>query len=131
MITRSDFERASGDPAAFRSALLIDTDSGPIPLVECIDDLLVVLQRRRRVGLALGALTEEVDGGDATLLVEDSDRGDRLIQRIAGYVAAGDLLHNGPRDYGHRVRYGFVHYSHASKPHKTTSIAPDTSPILL
>ena len=87
--------------------------------VERVDDLLVVLQLRRGVGLALGALTEEVDGGDAALLVEVSDRGDRLIQRIAGYVAAGDPLHDGPWDDGHRVRYGFVHYSHVSKPHKT------------
>src|SRR5215204_769147 len=80
--------------------------------VERVYDLLVVLQLRRRVGLALGALAEEVDGGDAALLVEDPDGGERLIQRIAGYVAAGDPLHDGPRDEGHRVRYGLVHYSH-------------------
>ena len=90
-----------------------------VMLVERVDDLLVVPERRRGVGLALGALPEEVDGGDAALLVEVPDRGDRLLQRIAGDVAAGDLLHYGPRDDGHRVRYGFVHYSHVSKPHKT------------
>jgi len=26
------------DPAAFREALLIDTDAGPVPFAECMDD---------------------------------------------------------------------------------------------
>jgi proline dehydrogenase len=50
----------------------------------------------------------------------------RVIQRIAGYVAAGDPLHDRPRDEGHRVRYGFVHYSHLSKPHATACMTFDT-----
>ena len=87
--------------------------------VQRVDDLLVVFQLRGGVGLALGALTEEVDGGDAALLVEVSDRGESLIQRIAGYVAAGDLFHDGPWDGWYRVCYGFVYYSHVSKLRKT------------
>jgi hypothetical protein len=69
--------------------------------VERVDDFFVVPERGRRVGLALGALAEKVDGGDASLFVQVSDRGDRLLQRIAGYIAAGDPLHYGPRDGWH------------------------------
>src|SRR4028118_1007224 len=74
-------------------------------LVQGVDDLLVVLELARGVGLALGALPEEVDGDDAALAVQFADRLDGLVQRVAGDVAAGDLLDDGPRYDGHRVRY--------------------------
>src|SRR5215208_1793087 len=57
-----------------------------IVFVEGVNYLLVVPQLRSGVGLALGALSQEVYGGNAALLVEVPDRGDGLLQRVAGDV---------------------------------------------
>src|ERR687894_756102 len=99
-----------------------------VVLVEGVHDLFVVFELAGGVGLALGALPEQVDGDDAALAVQFADRLDGLIQRVAGDVAARDLLDDGPRYDGHRIRYGPVHYSHAHKPRSASDIQPPLYP---
>ena len=76
-----------------------------------------VQQRRRqaRVRPGHGRLHLPVEDAEGVRRLREAEPRQglvRLIQRIAGYIAAGDPLHYGPRDGWHRVRYGFVHYSH-------------------
>src|SRR5215204_3082844 len=55
----------------------LDRDAaGEAMRVERVENFFVVPERVRRVALALGALAEEVDGGEAAPFVQASDRGD-------------------------------------------------------
>src|SRR5215212_2602124 len=91
--------------------------------VEGVYDLLIVTELGCGVGLALGALAEEVYGGDAARAVQVPDRGYRLLQRVARDVAARDPAHHGPRDDGHGVGYCLVKDPHTKNSHLLRSVA--------
>ncbi len=93
-------------------------------LVQSVYDLLVVAKLRGGIGLTLGALAEQVYGGDASLLVQVADRLHGLLQRIARDVAAGDLLHYRPRYHGYRLRYGLVYNPHGLSPPTRGAVLP-------